>query len=98
MTPEISRLPAGQPQAGTEPSAVARPAAAQSASAPVQTAPREAGLSSVQFMPDPDSSRMIVKVVNPSTGELLRQIPSEDALALARALGKLQGAFLQQKA
>jgi flagellar protein FlaG len=52
----------------------------------------------VEFRSDAETGQIVVRVVNPDTGELLRQIPSQDAIALARALGKLQGSFLEQKA
>jgi flagellar protein FlaG len=41
---------------------------------------------SFRFQVDDDSGRTIVRIVNPETGELVRQIPSEDVLAAARAL------------
>jgi flagellar protein FlaG len=41
---------------------------------------------SFRFQVDDASGRTIVRIVNPETGELVRQIPSEDVLAAARAL------------
>jgi flagellar protein FlaG len=41
---------------------------------------------SFRFQVDDASGRTIVRIVNPATGELVRQIPSEDVLAAARAL------------
>jgi flagellar protein FlaG len=35
---------------------------------------------------DEDARRVIVKLIDTRTGEVLRQIPSEEALAIARAL------------
>ncbi len=35
---------------------------------------------SLQFRVDEDSGRVVVSVRDPSTGELIRQIPSEEAL------------------
>jgi flagellar protein FlaG len=41
---------------------------------------------SFRFQVDDASGRTIVRIVNPGTGEIVRQIPSEDVLAAARAL------------
>ena len=41
----------------------------------------------LQFSVDQDSGRSIVRVVDSETGELIRQIPAEEVLAVARALG-----------
>lgn len=40
----------------------------------------------LQFRRDPDASRTIILVVDPSTGEVLRQIPGKERLAIARTL------------
>jgi flagellar protein FlaG len=52
----------------------------------------------VEFAVDGDTDRMIVKVIDHETKEVLRQIPSEEVLAIAKALDKAQGLLLQQKA
>ena len=48
----------------------------------------------LQFKVDSGSGRTIVRVVNPDTGELIRQIPSEEMLTLARAIGTSGGRIL----
>ncbi len=48
----------------------------------------------LQFQVDSASGRTIVRVVNPDTGELIRQIPSEEMLTLARAIGTSGGKIL----
>ncbi|MGP3792088.1 flagellar protein FlaG [Pseudomonas sp. B392_1p] len=40
----------------------------------------------LQFSIDEDSGRIVVKVIARQTGEVLRQLPSEEALELARRL------------
>lgn len=103
MTPEINPLPAGQQAAKTEASPVPvatrarEPQQVEAVELPKAVVPK-VSMPAVQFSSDAESGRVVVRVVNPDTGELVRQIPSEDALSLARALGKLQGVFLQQKA
>ena len=50
------------------------------------------------FSIDEDSGRTVVKVVDSSTMEMIRQIPSEEILSIAKALDKLQGLLLKQTA
>lgn len=52
----------------------------------------------LEFTVDSDSNRTIVKVVDQSTKEVLRQIPSEEALEIAKALDQAQGLLIRQKA
>ena len=52
----------------------------------------------VEFSLDKDSDKMIVKVVDTATREVIRQFPSEEMLALAQALDKIQGLLIKQKA
>ncbi|MCL2020986.1 MAG: flagellar protein FlaG [Betaproteobacteria bacterium] len=54
--------------------------------------------SSLNFSVDKDSGRLIVKVVDNETQEVIKQIPSEDAMKLARSLEQLQGLLVRQKA
>ena len=50
------------------------------------------------FDRDRETGETVVRVVDTHTNEVLRQIPSEDALAIARALDRLQGLFVRVKA
>lgn len=52
----------------------------------------------LQFLIDDDTGRTVVKVVDSNTQELIRQIPAEEVLAITRALDRLQGLLLKQKA
>lgn len=54
--------------------------------------------SSLEFSVDQDSGQTIVRVVDVETKDVIRQIPNEEALAIAKSLGKLQGLLIQQKA
>lgn len=54
--------------------------------------------SNLVFSIDEDSGRTVVKVIDSSTKETIRQIPSEEVLEIARALDKLQGLLLRQTA
>ena len=53
---------------------------------------------SLAFSVDEDSGRLVVKVTDNETKEVIRQMPSEEALALAKALDKLKGLLIHQKA
>lgn len=50
------------------------------------------------FSIEEDTGKTIVKVVDTATDEVIRQIPSEEIINIAKALDKLQGLLLQQKA
>ncbi len=45
--------------------------------------------SDLQFRKDEDSGKSFFKVVNPVTREVIRQVPSEEVLAMARKLKEL---------
>lgn len=53
---------------------------------------------SLQFSIDKDSDTMVVTVIDASTKEVIKQIPSEEMLALAKALDQLKGLLVKQKA
>ncbi len=55
-------------------------------------------MQSVQFSIDIESNRTIVKVVDTATNKVLRQMPNEEAIALSKTLGKLQGLMIKQMA
>jgi flagellar protein FlaG len=52
----------------------------------------------LQFQVDQGSGRTIVRVVNPETQEVIRQIPSEEVLTLARSIGTQGGQVISQLA
>lgn len=52
----------------------------------------------IMFSVDEDSGKTIVKVVDMETQTVLRQIPNEEALAMARNMDRLQGLVLRQQA
>lgn len=52
----------------------------------------------MEFSIDEKSGRTVVKVVDRETKDVIRQIPSQEALDLAQALDKLQGLLIRQKA
>ncbi|MEO8444038.1 MAG: flagellar protein FlaG [Gammaproteobacteria bacterium] len=50
----------------------------------------------LQFQVDKGSGRTVVRVINPDTKELIRQIPSEEVLTLARSIGAQGGQVISQ--
>jgi flagellar protein FlaG len=52
----------------------------------------------LEFSVDADSNRTIVKVIDQATGEVVRQIPTEEALQIAKALDQATGLLIKQKA
>ena len=50
------------------------------------------------FGRDARTGETVVRVVDTETNEVVRQIPSEDAIAIARALDVLQGIFVATRA
>ncbi|MBV8465702.1 MAG: flagellar protein FlaG [Burkholderiales bacterium] len=53
---------------------------------------------SIQFSVDPDTKMQVVKVVDASTKEVIRQIPSEEVIDIAKAIDKFQGMLVRDKA
>ncbi len=52
----------------------------------------------LQFSIDDDTGQTLIKVIDTTTDEVLRQIPSEEIVAIAKALDKLQGVLIKQQA
>lgn len=52
----------------------------------------------LEFSIDEDSNRTIVKVVDQKTKEVIRQIPTPEALEIAKALDTVQGLLIRQTA
>lgn len=53
---------------------------------------------SLKFSIDNDSGSVVIKVIDSSNDKVIKQIPSEEAIALAKALDKIKGLLVQQKA
>lgn len=50
------------------------------------------------FSIDEDTNKTVIKIIDSSTDEVIRQIPSEEFLAMSKALDKLQGLLIRQEA
>lgn len=53
--------------------------------------------SELNFSIDEDSGRQVVKVLDTSTDEVIRQFPSEEVLRIAKNLDKVLGVLFEQK-
>ena len=58
----------------------------------------QAQTSNLTFAIDQGSGKTVVKLMDTETGEVIRQIPSEEMIALSEAMDKMQGLLLKQKA
>jgi len=52
----------------------------------------------LEFSVDTDSERTIVKVIDQQTREVIRQMPTKEALEIGKALEKAQGLLIRQTA
>lgn len=68
-------------------------AAVQSANAYVQSVS-----TNLQFTLDEDTGHTVVKMVDTQTAEVLRQIPSEEMLAISKSIDRMQGLLINREA
>ena len=54
--------------------------------------------SDLDFSQDKETGKTIVKVVDTATDTVIRQIPSEEAIAIAKSIDKMQGVLINHKA
>lgn len=52
----------------------------------------------LKFSIDEDTGKTVIKVMDVQTQEIIRQIPSQEAITIARTLDKIQGLLLNDKA
>jgi flagellar protein FlaG len=96
--------PAAPPPAATPPTAHAAPPAAEPAPAELAQALKHINQAiksmspGIEFSFDEDAHTTVVKVVDVNTKEVLRQMPSAEALEIAKTLDKLQGLLIRQQA
>lgn len=53
---------------------------------------------SLQFQLDDDTGKTVVKVIDTVTKDVIRQFPSEEMLAIAKAIDQMKGLLVHQKA
>ncbi|SBT04209.1 Flagellar protein FlaG protein [Candidatus Accumulibacter aalborgensis] len=54
--------------------------------------------SNLEFSVDHDTGETVVKIIDRATKEVIRQMPSEEMLAVAKALDSIKGLFVKQTA
>ena len=52
----------------------------------------------IEFTVDPDTRSVIVRVIDKQDNTVLRQVPSQEMLAIAKALDQLQGLLVRSRA
>jgi len=88
---EVRQSPAGQ---------VAQPTSEQLKGAveAINRALQQNGNANVQFSIDGDTKQTVVKVVDSQNGQVIRQFPSQEILAVSRMIAEAQrGVLLRQK-
>src|SRR5687768_1810916 len=101
-----SGVPAAGATRGAEPATQAEPVAASAAPAPEELKQALSSINEVlkdrapglEFSFDKDDARLVVKVIDKDTNEVIRQMPSREALEIAKALDKLQSLLSKQSA
>lgn len=54
--------------------------------------------SDLEFAQDASTGQTVVRVIDSDTQQVIRQFPSEEMLAIARTLDRMQGILIRQKA
>jgi flagellar protein FlaG len=54
--------------------------------------------SALQFQIDQDTEKVVIKIIDTNTKEVIKQIPPQEILEIAKALDKLQGLLVREKA
>lgn len=91
---------AGEPVVGESKNAAAQPTVAQLKSA-VENINKilKQNNNALEFNMDADTKKITIKLVDTETGDVIRQFPSEDMLAISRSIDRFQqGLLLKQKA
>ena len=58
----------------------------------------EAQNRAIEFTIDPDTKAVVVKLIDKQDNQVLRQVPSQEMLEIAKALDQLQGRLLRSQA
>lgn len=63
----------------------------------VQQSITQVASSDLQFEIDNETGQTLVRITDKTTGELIRQIPSEEMVELAKSMDRMQGTLLRQQ-
>jgi flagellar protein FlaG len=95
--PAQQGAPAQPVAANGQPAAVAQPEQLEKAVADLNKAMKTVA-PGIEFSVEQDTHMTVVKVVDQNTREVLRQMPTEETLEIAKALDKLQGLLIRNQA
>jgi flagellar protein FlaG len=98
-----SREPAPSPQQAAPAPVAQAPAAPASADAIQQAARRineflKSSATDVEFAVDGRSNKVVVRVVDSQTKQVIRQMPTEEMLAISQSLDQMSGLLFRQEA
>ena len=101
--PSTEANPTSAATAAPAQSAAATPAPATSnevrqAAKQVNEAIKATASSTLEFSVEGENEKVVVRVVDSQTKEVIRQIPSEQMVAISKAMDNLSGLLIQQKA
>jgi len=51
----------------------------------------------LRFSIDDDTGKTVIKIIDSSTDEVIKQIPSDEIIAIAKAVDRLQGLLVKQQ-
>jgi len=57
----------------------------------------EAAAQNLRFSVDDTTGKTVVRIVDTGTGDVIRQVPSEELLAISRSIDRLQGLLFDQE-
>ncbi len=88
-----SSPPAAEPEPDTAPDPIALQKLADQLTQSVGMSGQQ-----VQFSVDDATGKTVLRVTDAESGAVLRQIPGDEALSMARILDRMQGVLIRQKA
>ncbi len=97
VQPVVRLVGEGESTAEPTKSEVTKPEQVEAAVAQIQRF-TQALTQNLKFSIDEDTGKTVVKIVDMQTQEVIRQIPSEEAIKIASALGKIQGLLFNGEA
>ena len=63
----------------------------------LQQAQPPAASMNLKFSTDEETGKTVVALIDPASGKVLRQVPSDEALKVAEQIGRFQGMFVDLK-
>lgn len=106
LTPRLDERPATVAESGA---VAGRPVRSEAATTPPSKEDVSAAVSklneamatssqSLKFEIDDDTKQIVVKIIDQGTQEVVRQMPTEEALQMAKSIDKMQGLLIRQTA